>query len=388
MRRLKSNVWLRDRRNLLRLAWIFLLLVFLLGCIGYLHLRGIRLGGDSERYLQGAERLLQGQELDGKQRSYPGYILLVAIFDAVGLGLPGLIALQVLTAGAAAYLLYRLGMLLGSPGAGWLAAALYLLNYEILLWHTYVLTDSLFISFVIIAAYAIYSAGSRASIPRAVLALAAMVVCFSLRPNGWIILPAAILYWIFLASNLSSQRKAAFALSSILLFIPFIPGWRTSVEAEDPAKMFREGVVIWGYETANIDMPWEGSGETSLPDSPTLLLQHPLASLRLALARVWTELLHARPFYSSLRNIINILYLTLVYVFAAAAIIYKRREPFIWLIVLLVSSQMAIVALTFADWDGRFLLYVLPLIQLLAAWSIIRLIGSLFIRQHRFVENT
>jgi hypothetical protein len=36
----------------------------------------------------------------------------------------------------------------------------------------------------------------------------------------------------------------------------------------------------------------------------------------------------------------------------------------------IIGSHMLFVALTVADWDGRFLLYVLPLISLLAAcWA-------------------
>ena len=44
-----------------------------------------------------------------------------------------------------------------------------------------------------------------------------------------------------------------------------------------------------------------------------------------------------------------------------------RRKPLAQLAIAVILAHLLVVALTFADWDGRWLLYVLPLIGLLAA---------------------
>ncbi|HYY55743.1 MAG TPA: hypothetical protein VE842_00350, partial [Pyrinomonadaceae bacterium] len=70
---------------------------------------GIRLGGDSPRYLEGADNLLRGLPLQGRQISYSGYALLIAFCRLSGTGLPGVVFVQLVLAAAAAVALYDLG---------------------------------------------------------------------------------------------------------------------------------------------------------------------------------------------------------------------------------------------------------------------------------------
>ncbi len=364
-------------------------MAFIALCAIYLQLRGIRIAGDSPRYTDGAQRLIHGLPLDGKQKSYPGYIAVVALTQLTGLDLTGVIALQILVAIVAAFSLYRLGVALGSPSVGLLAAALFLLNPEIMRWHTYILTDSLYVSGVVLATHAIYAAALRPTSGRTILALGAIAFCMSLRPNGWILVPVAVTFWLFLSPVPTSRSRKALVILLPLLLLPLLPGLRTSVAEEAPTTMLRQGTVIWGYDAANLKMPVDSHPLTGRwTDGPQYALAHPLPTLRLGATRVAAELLHARPYYSLLHNLVILTYLLPTYLLAAMAFLVNRRHPLVQLIALVIVGHFLVVAMTFADWDGRFLLYALPVVQLLAAWSIIRLaeLVPLRIRQSKHGE--
>ena len=84
---------------------------------------------------------------------------------------------------------------------------------------------------------------------------------------------------------------------------------------------------------------------------------------------------HIRPFYSQVHNLIIMLVLYPCYLFAILTLkkypIEQSAKVFICTFIL---SQAAVVALYMEDWDGRFLLPVIPFVFLLASPQI----GSFF----------
>ena len=95
--------------------------------------------------------------------------------------------------------------------------------------------------------------------------------------------------------------------------------------------------------------------------------RHPVAGLRVAATRVAVEVAHARPFYTTRRNAIIIGYLVPLYALAAIGLATWWREPVVRLAAALIALHLALVAAFFADYDGRWLVHVLPLVGLLAA---------------------
>jgi hypothetical protein len=60
-------------------------------------------------------------------------------------------------------------------------------------------------------------------------------------------------------------------------------------------------------------------------------------------------------------------YLVPLYALAAIGFATRRREPIVRLAAALIALHLALVAVFFADYDGRWLVHLLPLIALLAA---------------------
>lgn len=332
---------------------------------------GVRISRDGALYIKGADALLHGLPLQELLKSRIGYISLIAVFQQIGLGLPGVVAFQMLIAGLATIALYGLGRQLGGPWVGVGAAALFALNPDFVHWNCYILTDSLYISMVILATWAIYWAprGTTSKSLKYVLAVAILSVAALMRPNGWLLVLIAACYW-FASLNLSASSRWAgltlaagtFVIGSFLL-LSFRPGLLTN----SPDAMLRQGEVIWGHKASRLDMPQDEAEEGGLPGAAGYALRHPLACARLAAFRVFTELAHVRPYYSARHNVVRVLEVLPIYVLALVGFLTWRRHRLTRLLAITIAAHLMIQAINYADWSGRFLLYVFPLFGVLAA---------------------
>ena len=91
--------------------------------------------------------------------------------------------------------LASLGATLGGLPAGVLSAAFLLANPDVIQWHAYILTDSLYISTVVIAVWVVWRAADRGG-AWYVLALLVLLPARSVRPTGLLLLPVAGGFWV------------------------------------------------------------------------------------------------------------------------------------------------------------------------------------------------
>jgi Dolichyl-phosphate-mannose-protein mannosyltransferase len=334
--------------------------------------RGVRFGGDSGRYTGGAQSLLAGESLDDRQRLYAGYVALVALADELGVGLDGVVAIQIALIALGALALFDLGRQLAGPWVGLLAAALFVTSPDLTRftgWQAFILTDAPYASALAIAVWAIHRAGVRRG--RWYLAGAILVVfAASLRPQGWWLLPAALIYWVVPRMRPGRSRiiSAAVVAVAFLAVVALAPGQAGNTAAASPDKALREGLVIYDSSDWRVSMPAEGpSGRQGWGDVAYYAVRHPIAGLRVAATRIAVEAAHARPFYTARRNAIIIGYLIPLYALAAIGLATCWREPVVRLAAALIALHLALVAAFFADYDGRWLVHVLPLVGLLAA---------------------
>lgn len=338
---------------------------------------GVREGADTQVFRSGASHLLAGEPLQGKEPSYRGYESLLAICRALAVGERGVIAVQFGGAALAAVALFALGRALRGVGAGVVTAVLFIFNIDVARWHIYLVTDSLYMSLVVLSAWSVHHAAGRSWLWRVTAAL--VVVCgASLRPNGWLLIPIALGYWVVRTSLRPTLKLAAVAsvLLGFALTLVFNGVSRGAFQSERPDEALRQGVLIYNYDRWRLPMPVEPAlGEPGMGSTLSYLLRHPWSAIRLAAARVVIELAHVRPFYSTAHNASVLLFLAFVYPLAVLGFIRCVREPLAWLLSTIVISDLAIVGATFADWDGRFLLHTFSLIVafasvgLLSRWS-------------------
>jgi len=327
--------------------------------------RGVFLGGDSLRFVDGADRVFHHVEFGGKQASYSGYIFFLVFLRYLQLSSVGVVAVQICFAAVAGLALYELANHLAGRVAGLLAAILFLLNPDIFRWNLFVLTDALYIDFVILACWAIWKASG--SLWTKTLSFAVVLFASSIRPNGWLLPLIAVFYWILLEVK---HRLAKISLIGALL-VSFGFGlsrgqfFVSGIENESPLSALHNKVIIWGYPH-----PFEGALGSRSVDWKRLSLyvvKNPVSTMKLAALRVAAEFGHVRPFYSKLHNMALLLFLPAIYASAVYGFWQLRNEPLVLLMIAIVLYHTLIVAAFFADWDGRFLLYIFPLIGVLSS---------------------
>lgn len=341
--------------------------------------RGVFFGGDSLRYVDGADRVFHHVEFSGKQGSYSGYIFFLVFLRYLHLSSVGVVAVQICISAAAGLALYELAKHLAGRMAGLLAVVLFLLNPDIFRWNLFVLTDALYIDFVILACWAIWKASG--SLWTKTLSFAVVLFASSIRPNGWPLPFIAVFYWILLEVK---HRLAKIILIAALL-ASFGYGlsrgqfFVSGIENEGPLPALNNKVIIWGYPH-----PFEGAIGSRSVDWKKLSLyvvRNPVSTMKLAALRVAAEFGHVRPFYSKLHNMALLLFLPAIYASAVYEFWQLRNEPLVLLMISIILYHTLIVAAFFADWDGRFLLYIFPLIGVLSSS------GAVVWRQHR-IEST
>jgi hypothetical protein len=329
---------------------------------------GVRHGSDTRRYVPGAEQLRSGQPLEGSQIRYAGYIAVIAASEAIGAGQVGVVIVQVIAAALAAVALFDLGRRLQGPVAGWVAALAFVANPDIARWNFYILTEPLYISAIVLATWAIV--GVLDDPKRWWLAVLLTVVAASLRPSGWVLVPITVA--CIVAALLRGQRArwpAVIGLAAIFMLFAIMLPFTQTIGNDDPAHLLRNGEVIGGM--VRLSMPANaseaGTGWLGVAD---YALRHPFASFKVMAARVAAELAHVRPVYSTAHNLAALIMVLPLYATAILGIRYTRRPDIAAWIGAVIIAHLAIVAVTVADWDGRYLLYVLPLIGLFSGCAV------------------
>lgn len=357
------------------IAALALLIAFLLLNLAILIKDGIRIGGDSRRYLSGAQNLLQGLALQSSQTFYLGYVAVIAFCQRTGIGLPGVIAIQLIFAALAAMALYDLGRRLHGRRAGLIAAALFVANPDIARWNAFILTDSLYISLVILSVWVVHTTALRRKRYWYVIAVALLIAAALVRLNGWVLMAVSVLYLLSRVVSRKSLRWLAVSAVAITFISAAIAAARVfpTVNGRPPISTWSGGITgipSWRVSMPPAPAPLEGTWAEAL----SYVAWHPLASLRLACARVAIELIHGRPSYSVKHNLVLAAILPFLYLLALIGTKLNRERSLLNFIILVIAAHLTVVALTFADWDGRYLLYILPLIGLLSSCAIVSLI--------------
>jgi hypothetical protein len=358
------------------------LAVFVLANVVLAIASGVRSGGDTGMYLDGASALMNGQPLSVRQPSYAGYIAVIAFFQGIGAGLAGVVVAQLIAASAAAVVVAKLAGELSGTLAAVMAVLLFAVDFDTNRWHAFLLSDSLYMSALTIAAWLVYRAGVPSVSLRAVaIAIVAMLVASLIRPEGWFVLPAAAAFWIARANMAPARRWAIAALflaSAGVMVALVAPRLSGNLTAVGPASMLQQGQTIWEFNGWRVAMPgdpvWD-DGVASAGDAVTYALRHPISTVTLMAARLGVHFAHVRPYFSAAHNAVIVAWLTPLYLLAGVTAWRMRRHALTQWCALVIATQTLVVALTHADWDGRYLSHMLPLMYPFAAAGGARLIA-------------
>ena len=342
---------------------------------------GIQYLTDSYRYIEAADKLIANEALDYKEIQYTGYIVIIAFFRLFSDSLIGVIIFQVLLALAAAWALYKISLAItAKPLAGIIAAGLYLMNPFIVSWHTYIMTESMYTSFLIFSTWLLIRAVKRKSVITLFFSVTLVLITACIRPNGWALIPVALCFYFIHRFHKNYQKFIwIFSVAAgFIICISFLPFTNRSVQNIGTEKIIMNEVLLNGevipdHKELRLTMP----ADTALMKKNwtagfSYVVRHPWPCARLGIYRMATELFQIRrPWYSTEYYLRTFLWLYPAYIFAMIGLFYFRKKISIKIILAIILVHILTIAVTFADHDARFLNYFLPLINILSGCGII-----------------
>jgi len=373
-------------------VWLFFL-YFLYLNLGSFNLNllheeyGVALGGDSGRYIRAAQQILltnfpnypEGIADINNAQGYMGYNLFLSLMFLLNLNFVSIAIVQVIISAIAGFCIFKIGSLLWNEKIGIISLIMFLFYPSIQIFNFYILTESLFINFIIIGFYILIRNYKFSTI-----ILGALFLCYtaSIRPFGVIILPLIFIYLYMIALKFKKIKIIYFltSLFILILIFTFLIIDQLVILLGVP-ELLLSGDIIWNYNS--IKPPYDLN---SLPlndmgafDVVTYIFNYPWYFMSNFATKLFWFLLRFRPFYSDLHNIFLLGSSLFLYTFSIISFLNKNNKPeAVYFMIIFIIMLTITVLLTVVDWDARFSLPILPFIFLFASSGIIKTINFLF----------
>ncbi|WP_207433917.1 glycosyltransferase family 39 protein [Sabulibacter ruber] len=333
---------------------------------------GVRIVYDSHRFIEFTTQLVQEKPITNPHvLRYLGYPFFLFPFFKLDLSFQWVIFAQAAISGLAGVMLYKAATTLtNNHWTATIATGLFLWNPDLQAYNCYILTDSLFISLTTICLGFTLIQKKRFLwfIYLGMIAWATLV-----RPNGFLVPITLAIYtllekkpfayldrWILVALTVVACGGLIWVIDRFLL--PTFGLMHT----------YERGDIIFGYYDILLNkyhQPQIPPVSTSrLQELGWFIVKNPFYFLGVALLKGFFFLIHAKPYYTLVHNVLIVGFLLPLYYFAWIGWrqfdLTKSQK---WLLLIPFLLQLAITMLTIEDWDGRWLYPVLPPIFLLAA---------------------
>lgn len=355
-------------------------LFWVISIIAYFFLSGVKYGGDSSTYVNTAEAILNGGDFSNSPfRSRLGLSLLLVPFLYFNISIEFFIFFQILLTALAGWYLYKISSKFYCELSGIICLILFLFYLPLLFFNFYILTDTLFLNVVIITCYLIVNFKKKYLPIIAFLVLALIMI----RPNGIIFLSSIIVCIFF--SLLNHKKKLYFLLYSLFLLILMFPIINISNDQISHLNLINalsSRGIIFGYSFENNAVCLRSSClsiefvndnfENNIIGVLKFISANFINFFKIFFLKIFWLLLRARPYYSDLHNLYLIIFDIILYSSFIYGFIKRPKNNFsVNVILFFILFSIILVGLTFADWDGRFSLYFLPLIMIFSSYGIL-----------------
>jgi 4-amino-4-deoxy-L-arabinose transferase-like glycosyltransferase len=347
-------------------------------------LSGVKYWLDTDRYIGGADKLLAGIELHGREYQFIGYMLFIAAIKLFELPVESIVFLQILFALLASFAIYDIVVsFTKSKFAALFSVALFVCNPFVVRWHLYILTESLYMSFVILSLWAMLRLLNNATWRNYLLSAIIVALAALIRPNGWIIVP---IYFICVVFSLKLKLKYKLVSSVVVLGLIFIipaalSGLKNSIQITTPIDNLQQGITVWGHPELNIEMPQEPDMDSEdWTSGIKYVIRHPVAVIKLGAMRIYYTIVHVRPYNSDRYNLRVLLWILPAYFLSLISLIKIRKQGIIAVPLAIILGHLFVVAVSYAEHDSRFDVYILPIFYVFAGIGIKKLFDFFYQR--------
>lgn len=335
---------------------------------------GIKESCDSPQYYLSAEELLKGIIPSGREFFYTSYIAVLAVLQYLGAAKHAVVGVHIVCGFCSVILLYNITYFLSqSKVSALLSMAVYVCWFKFQQWNLIIYTDALFVYFIVFSmAFLVFYKGTLKEL------IAMLLILFTtfIRPPGIGFLVALLGYfflWKVDIKRLKSPRiifvLLGFMMGGLLLINQFLSPFITMM-IRDVSK----GIVIYPDKTLGVvssnDLWFPEKTDTPLWQFITYLVHNYLFIIKLFILKVSLFLGHVKPYYSWPHNLFIMAYLYPLYFFCLYAFKNVVRTPLKFFVMTFLVFQTLTIGLTSENWDGRFLLPLLPWVFIFSAVGI------------------
>ena len=376
-------------KNILYLIYIFyFIFIFLIffyseGSISGVNFsNGYLVGHDSVRYIEGANNILNSIAPESKGTSYLGYIFILIPFQYFKLDLTYVVIFQIFLTLISSYCLYKISKELSSPLGGIISLTFYLFYFPLQIYNLYILTETIFICTIIFIIYFIVFYKKK-FLPILIFLLILFLI---LRPHGILIIPIIVLslgFWSIIEKN----TKIFYSLIFVLLIIAY-PSFlllNYYLETESMISQIANMGIIVGYENPNnlLNFTQPLNENNDLFSLLSYLKSNMIVFFESFYKKIYFFLLRIRPYYSELHNLYLTLFNLLYYPLAIYGVLKfeLKNKIYYYFMLLYIFVFTVSIGFSFADWDSRYSLYILPLIFIFSG------VGFSHIEKTKFIKK-
>ncbi|MDF2456917.1 MAG: hypothetical protein K0R51_2910 [Cytophagaceae bacterium] len=356
---------------------LLLVVLWLLVQVGvWLHY-GVVEAIDSEFYTDNAKALLEGRFPTDRGLWYISYSAFLAFVFWLGGNVSTVVLLQFLFSGMAAIALYKVVLhLFQDRWTAFFTVLFYVLWIKIHQWNCYLYTESLFISFSLLS-FALLSLSKRDTH----YALTALVIAFTLflRPTGicFFLALCVFLFYKGIQKKLFSKNMLLFVLP-VMLFVMLILLNKMLDEyvyyfigSYSKAELIYPNISLGLRASEHLDIP--SVAHEPLIQLVEFILYNPVYFTKISLIKLLLFVGNVKPYFSWMHNTVIVIILYPLYALAFYGYQKMENSAEKFFIVSFILMQTFTVSMTSENWDGRFLLVILPFVFILSAAGMIRL---------------
>jgi hypothetical protein len=346
-------------------------LVYLSVSLFLLNYFGIQLNGEAEKYMDDANRILNGQPLRNGNFgiSYIGYSLTVLIFIKFNISFFFVGVFQCLLSFFAAWCMYKLFCSIDvNKKIAFIFFIAYLLCLPIQKWNFFLYTESLHTSIIVIAFYYMHRIFSNNFNNWIIASLLIIAIVFT-RPVGIVFIVALMAVALYCCFK-NGYKVYAFACVAILISIGVLFIFSPYATYINPDS-FRRMEIICQVPQANVNIQYHEINKSGL--SAVFYTIKDEIGIKtffvVGLKKLVAFYGLYRPYYSLLNNSVLLCY-TLFYPLAIIGLFVKvsqqaKYTKLFSIVYILLTSIL--IFLTCDEWSNRFICPLFPFILFLAA---------------------
>lgn len=352
---------------------------------------GVSVDVDSYRYLGYAEEIREnGLFFKTHEFWYIGYVLFILFVTTIYSSIEAIVIAQVLLSYLAVISLYASAKrLFDSEWAGLWAVGLFLGFFMISFWNFWIYAESLFISLNCLSLYFLIK-WVKGEITWPTSLAGVFIICWAIitKPTGVALLAAlgALgIYYAFQLVNTTLKRIAIY----VFIAITFLGVLNAMLDTFGFVNDYKSGEIVFNiHKMSDLDYAkWlivAPPENLYIPDQTypplfqlmALMAGNPVYAIKLLALKFFFFITGTRPYYSSWHNVYNLGILLPAYFLFGYNIVKKIiPQKLVWFSLTFVTVTILSSTLLTIDWNGRFLLPMLPVVFLVGAgerpiWSL------------------